>query len=73
MSDTNDPCLEPIEKGPESIAVLVANYVWHQWFMSHMHHVWHQCFMSGTNDPCLTPMKAEQESITVLVANYVSP
>lgn len=44
MSGTNDPCLGPMEKGPESITDLVPDYVWYQ------------CFMSDTSDLCLAPL-----------------
>ncbi|WP_147571568.1 hypothetical protein [Phoenicibacter congonensis] len=59
MSDTNDPCLEPMEAEPENITVLVANYVWHQ------------CFMSDTNDPCLEPMEKGPSDLSLAPVFYV--
>ena len=52
-------CLAPMQEALKIISTLVANYVWHQ------------LFMSGTNAASLAPMQEALEIISVLVANYV--
>ena len=55
-----DLCLTPMEEGPESITVLVANYVLHQCFMSgtfaNAHYHTAAWLISGTYASCLAPV-----------------